>query len=142
MAERSQRVPLHQERARVVKRTRTTGAVRVTKRVRERTAVIDASLASDVVDVDRRPMNRFVDAAIPDRYDGDTLVISIVEEITVVEKRLRLKEELRITRRRVETRQPQRVRLRSEEAVVERVDASGRIIHQHSTPAVTPAKRR
>ena len=124
------------------KRTRATGKVRVTKTVREHTAVIDEPLAADVVTVERVAMDRFVEGPIPDRYDGDTLVISIVEEVAVVEKRLRLKEELRITKRRVQTRRPQVVTLRSEEATVERVDASGRIVHAHSTPPAAPARRR
>ncbi len=44
----------------------------------------------------------------------------VLEEVLVVEKRLVLKEELRITRRRVEERNPQRVTLRSEEVSVGR----------------------
>lgn len=124
------------------KRTRATGKVRVTKTVRERTAVIDEPLAADIVTVERVPIDRFVEGPIPDRYDGDTLVVSIIEEVSVVAKRLRLKEELRITKRRVQTRQPQTVTLRSEEATVERFDASGRIIHVTSTPPAAPAKRR
>ena len=124
------------------KRTRATGKVRVTKKVRERTAVIDEPLAADVVTVERVPIDRFVEGPIPDRYDGDTLVVSVVEEVTVVAKRLRLKEELRITKRRVQTRRPQTVTLRSEEATVERFDASGRTIHAPSTPPAAPAKRR
>ena len=89
------------EHVRVGKRTRATGKVRVTKTVRERTAVIDEPLAADIIAVARVPMDRFVEGPIPDRYEGDTLVISVLEEVTVVEKRLRLKEELRITKRRV-----------------------------------------
>jgi uncharacterized protein (TIGR02271 family) len=126
----------------VGKRTSATGRVRVTKTVRERTAVIDEPLEADIVTIDRVPIDRFVEAPIPDRYEGDTLVVSVLEEVTVVEKRLRLKEELRITKRRVQTRRPQAVTLRSEEATVERVDASGRTIHTPSTPPAAPAKRR
>ena len=55
----------------------------------------------------------------------------VLEEILVVEKRLMLKEELHITKEEVETYKPQRVLLRSEEAVVERVDDSA------NAPAVT-----
>jgi stress response protein YsnF len=50
------------------------------------------------------------------------MIISLLEEVPVVEKRLMLKEELRITRRRVEAHRPMRVTLRSEAAVVERRD--------------------
>jgi uncharacterized protein (TIGR02271 family) len=142
MAERFARVPVREERVAVGKRTTTTGKVRVTKTVRERTAVIDEPLAADVVAVERVPIGRFVEGPIPDRYEGQTLVVSVVEEVTVVEKRLRLKEELRITKRRVQRRRPQSVTLRSEEATVERVDAFGGIIHAHNTSPAAPAARR
>jgi stress response protein YsnF len=44
-----------------------------------------------------------------------------VEEVLVVEKRLMLREEIHIRQQRIETHQPQRVTLRSEEVQVERV---------------------
>jgi uncharacterized protein (TIGR02271 family) len=71
------------------------------------------------------PINRVVDGPISVRSEEDTLVIPLLEEVLVVEKRLLLKEEVRITKRRVETHMPQRVTLRREEAVVERVNREG-----------------
>ena len=67
-------------------------------------------------------IHRFVDEAIPIRYEGDTMIISPLEEVAVVENRLMLTEELRITRRQLETHQPRRVTLRREEATVEHLD--------------------
>jgi stress response protein YsnF len=58
---------------------------------------------------------------VPVRHVGNTMIISLLEEVLVVEKRLMLKEELHITKGEVETYKPQRVTLRTEEAVVERV---------------------
>ena len=43
----------------------------------------------------------------------------------MVEKRLLLKEEIHLTKRRVESHTPQRVRLRREEAVIEHVNPEG-----------------
>jgi stress response protein YsnF len=51
-------------------------------------------------------------------------IIPILEEVVVVEKRLVLKEELRVTMQRVSRRQPQSVTLRREEAVIERIDVT------------------
>jgi stress response protein YsnF len=56
------------------------------------------------------------------RSEGNTLIIPLLEEVLVVEKRLLLKEELHLTKQRVETHQPQRVTLRREEAAIERVE--------------------
>ena len=51
------------------------------------------------------------------------MIIPLIEEVLVVEKRLLLKEEVRITRRQVQESRPQTVTLRTEEAIVERVEA-------------------
>jgi uncharacterized protein (TIGR02271 family) len=70
-------------------------------------------------------INRVVDASVPVRYEDDTMIVPIMEEVLVVEKRLVLKEELYIRKRRVETHRPQQVMLRSEEVRVERLEATG-----------------
>ena len=54
------------------------------------------------------------------------MIVSLLEEVLVVEKRLMLKEELHITKEEVETYKPQRVSLRTEEAIIERVDEAAR----------------
>ena len=54
------------------------------------------------------------------------MIVPILEEVLVVEKRLMLKEELHIRRRQVEESQPQRIVLRTEEATVERVKDESR----------------
>jgi stress response protein YsnF len=61
-----------------------------------------------------------VEGPISAHSEEDTLIIPVLEEVLVVEKRLLLKEEVRITTRRVETHAPKRVVLRREEATVER----------------------
>ena len=102
-----------------------TGHVRIRKVVHEREETVDPPLLHDEVVVERIPINRVVEAPIPARSEGDTLVIPLLEEVLVIEKRLLLKEEVRIARRRVETHRPQRITLRREEAVVERVNREG-----------------
>jgi stress response protein YsnF len=49
------------------------------------------------------------------------MIVPILEEVLVVEKRLMLKEELHISRRRVEVHKPQHITLRSEEVIIERI---------------------
>jgi stress response protein YsnF len=51
-------------------------------------------------------------------------IISLVEEVLVVEKRWMLREEIHIRTQRLETHQPQRITLRSEDVHVERVPRS------------------
>jgi hypothetical protein len=50
------------------------------------------------------------------------MILSLLEEVLVVETRLLLKEEVHITTRRTERQAPERVTLRHEDVTVERVD--------------------
>jgi uncharacterized protein (TIGR02271 family) len=99
-----------------------TGRIRIRKMVHEREEIVDPPLVRDEVDIERVPINRVVEGPISVRSEEDTLIIPVLEEVLVVEKRLLLKEEVRITKRRVETYLPQRVTLRREEAAVERIN--------------------
>ncbi|HEV2861251.1 MAG TPA: YsnF/AvaK domain-containing protein [Pyrinomonadaceae bacterium] len=119
-------VPIVAEQLEVQKRMVEAGGVRIRKTVSEREEVVDEPLMREEVQVRRVPVNRVVDGPVPVRHVGDTMIVSLMEEVLVVEKRLMLKEELHITKERVESYRPQRVRLRTEEAVIERVDDDGR----------------
>jgi uncharacterized protein (TIGR02271 family) len=105
----------------VQKRLVETGKVRITKVVHEREAVVDEPLFHDKVAITRVPMQRVVDGPVPVREENGTTIISVVEEVLVVEKRLMLREEIHIRKQRIETHQPQRITLRSEEVQIERV---------------------
>lgn len=116
-------VPAIEETVDVERRRVETGTVRVHKRVSEREEMIDEALLREHVHVERIPKDQVVSTAPQSRREGDTLIIPVVEEILVVEKRLVLKEEVHITRQRAEERSQKPVRLRSEEIVVERTSA-------------------
>jgi stress response protein YsnF len=76
--------------------------------------------------VERVLLGRWVEAPVPTRQEGETTIITLLEEVAVVEKRLRATEEVRITRRRTTRQAAQHVTLRREEAVVERLEVAGR----------------
>jgi uncharacterized protein (TIGR02271 family) len=118
-------VPVIQEHLNIGKRTVETGRVRVRKVVREVEETIDQPLAREEVTVDRVPIGRMVDGPQQARQEGDDWVIPIVEEVLVVEKRLMLKEELRVRKRTVQERHHQRVTLQHEEPIIERLPAQG-----------------
>jgi len=114
-------VPVVQEVVDVQKRWVESGRVRVTKVVHRREEVVDEPLLREEVEVERVAVNRVVEGPVATRQEGDVLIVPVLEEVLVVEKRLMLKEELHIRRRRVEESRPQRVSLRAEEARVERL---------------------
>ena len=88
--------------------------------------MVDEPLLREEVNIERVPVNRVVEGPVQVRREGNTLIVPLLEEVLVVEKRLMLKEELHITKRRFETREPRAVTLRTAEANIERVDARER----------------
>ena len=116
-------VPVVEEHLRVGRREVEAGRVRFTKRVLEDEVVVDDVVVREEVEVVRVPVGRQVEAPPPAREEGDTLIIPVLEEVLVVEKRLVLVEELHVRKRRVEERRPQSFTLRKEEVVAERLDA-------------------
>jgi uncharacterized protein (TIGR02271 family) len=118
-------LPVIAEHIAVHKHTRITGRVRISKTVQEREEVVDEPLLRRTVHVEHVPINRVVEGDIAVRYDGDTIIIPVLEEVLVVEKRLMLKEELHITQRQEEIHQPQRIVLRTEDITVERIVPNG-----------------
>jgi uncharacterized protein (TIGR02271 family) len=114
-------IPVLKEELDVQKRPVETGKVRLTKVVHERETIVDEPLWRDHVTITRVPMQRVVEGPIPVREENGTTIISVVEEVLVVEKRWMLREEIHIRTQRLETHQPQHITLRSEEVQVERV---------------------
>jgi len=114
-------VPVIEEGLDIDRQRVETGRIRVQKDVHERTEVVDEPLLRDEVTVTRVPVNRFVEKPIKMRQEGDTLIVPVLEEVLVVEKRLLLKEEIHITRRIAERHAPQEVLLRREEVTVKRI---------------------
>jgi uncharacterized protein (TIGR02271 family) len=98
-----------------------TGRVRVKVVTHETEELVDVPLARERVTVNRVAVGRQVDAIPPIREEGDTIIVPVVEEVVVVERRLMLKEELYIKRERSTERHQERVRLRHQEAEVTRI---------------------
>lgn len=120
-------LPVFVEEPVISKQPIETGRVHLKKRVHERNELIDEPTLHEKVSVERVPINRRVSASIPTRYEGDTLIISLMEEVAVVEKHFILKEELRVTKHQEETHAPQEVTLRCEEVVIERTSPNSQV---------------
>ena len=124
-------VPLHDELAEVSRRNIVTGSVKVETVTRTRNERIEESLASEHAEIERVEMRQLVDAMPDIRTEGDTIIIPVVEEVLVVERRLFLKEEVRIRRMRRTELHAATVALREQEAVITRVGP-------HGTPTTHP----
>ena len=119
-------IPIIEEELLVEKRVVESGGVTVSKHVHEHEEVIDEPLRQEQVTVEHHPVNQRVETAPSIRREGTILIIPIVEEVLVIEKQLVLKEEIHITMQQTEVRQPQTVKLRREEAIVERLEPLNR----------------
>jgi len=119
-------VPVVEETAVVHKEQFVSEDVRLRKRVHEDEQVLDIPVQAEGIEVERVPVDRWVEGPVPVRQEGDTTVYPVLAEVLVVEKRLRLVEEVRVTRRRETRRVQERVTLRRAEIVVERDAEEGR----------------
>ena len=118
---------LFAEEAKVSRQTVETGRVRISTVTHTRDHVIDELLACTNVEVERIPVGKMIDAIPPVKNEADLMIIPIVEETVVVERRLLLKEELHVRRLQTTERYRETVQLRHQTAKVTR------------TPAQTPA---
>ena len=113
-------LPVIHEEVKVQRRLRETGVVEIHKTVHERTETVDQPLQSEEVQIERVPINRIVETPVSVRQEGDTLIIPLLEEVLVVEKRLMLREEVHVKKLRKEVHDPQEVLLREERVEVSR----------------------
>lgn len=114
------RVPLVEERLSVRRRETETDHVRVRTVVDAQQVMVEDTLRVGRLDVTRVPVDREVAEAPTPYQDGETLVIPIVEERLVVEKRLFVVEEVRVTGSQRDEAIQVPVSLRRTRAVVER----------------------
>jgi uncharacterized protein (TIGR02271 family) len=115
-------IPVIAEQLSVEKRRVPQTIVRVNKRVESRDEIVEQALLRQSVNVERIPINQIVDGEPPvPRQEGDVMIIPILEEVLVVEKRLMLIEEVRVQTQETTVQEPQTVTLRREVVDVERV---------------------
>jgi len=120
-------IPLLAEQLNIARQKVLTGGVRVHKTVSERTETVDEPTLREEMEIQRVAVNRFIEESPAVRYEGEVMIVPLVEEVLVVEKRLVLREEIRITKRRDTLRNPQQIVLRREEATLEQIKPDARI---------------
>jgi uncharacterized protein (TIGR02271 family) len=113
-------VRLHEEALDVSRETLTTGRVRVETVTSTRDEFVNEMVTTHEAQVERVPIGKFIDAAPPIHEDGDVTVIPLIEEVLVIERRLFLREEIRIRRFATTKLHQETVALRRQEAVIQR----------------------
>ena len=131
-------VQLHAEEIAVSKCRVASGLVRVKVATRSHDEVVDEVLRHERVVVERVTINQPVETVPPLRVEGDTTILSVVEEVVVVTRQLMLKEEVRMRRVQVTEAHHEVVTLREQEAVITRVAANAGVSGSAGSPLTLP----
>ena len=114
-------IPVVEEFVTVQREIVETGKVHIRKTVTEEQALINLPITNESYDIERIAVNEVRDTPPPSvRYEGDVMIIPVTKEITVIQKRYEVVEELRITRKVTETPNMQEITLMKEQVHVER----------------------
>ena len=89
-------IPVAEERARILTQEVVKGRIQVRLATEEVEEMVHATLAGRRATIERVPMDIELAEPPPVRREGDTIVVPVVEEVLVVERRLRLREEIRL----------------------------------------------
>lgn len=96
-------IPVIEEQLQISKVWQETGRVQISKTVTEEAVDYNVPVNQEEVIMERKPINQYVETApAASRYEGDTLIIPVLKEVLVVEKKLMLVEELHIRKRHTE----------------------------------------
>ncbi|MBD0279148.1 MAG: YsnF/AvaK domain-containing protein [Bacteroidota bacterium] len=116
------------EHATVHKEVVETGKVHIRKTVSEEKVSINLPIINESYHIERIPITGQVLDTPPAafRYEGDVMVIPVLKEITVVQKKYEVVEEVRITRQLTETPMVQEISLLKEHIHVEHSNKGNR----------------
>jgi stress response protein YsnF len=128
---------LHADALAVSRRWVAENVVRVATVTREHEHLVDEMVSHERVEIEHVPIGRQVDAVPPVREEGNTTVLPVVEEVVVVQRRLILKEEIRVTRIHGTEHHRESVMLREQDAVIARTEAGPNAVGKTPLPLGT-----
>ncbi len=123
--ESSGRIPVIKEHVEVSKKVIEKAKVRLSKRVNETVESYDVPLIEEEIVVKRVQKNQLVDTApAAVRYEGDIMIIPVLKEVAVIEKRIMLVEEIHVAKYKYDKTETRRVVVRTEEVNVVRTETN------------------
>jgi stress response protein YsnF len=133
-------IPLFEEEVSVSRRVVPTSRVQVSRVTHSHEHLVDELLERERVEVERVAIDKPIDHMPAVREEGDCLIFPVVEEVLKIERVLVLKEEVRIRRVKGTERYQERVTLRKQEAVVNRLPIDETTAEQANHREVSDAK--
>jgi uncharacterized protein (TIGR02271 family) len=107
-------LPIIEEQASIDKKEIETGTVRVTRHVSQEDVPVHIVLSHDECKVEHVPAGYYVEKAPDVRWEGDTMIVPVMREVAVVEKKLLLVEELNIRKAKIQESYTEQVTIRKE----------------------------
>jgi stress response protein YsnF len=133
-------IPLFEEAVSVSRRVVPTSRVQVSRVTHSHEHLVDELLERERVEVERVTIDKPIDHMPSVREEGDCLIFPVVEEVLKIERVLVLKEEVRLRRVKGTERYQERVTLRKQEAVVNRLPIDETTAEQANHREVSDAK--
>lgn len=116
-------IPVIEEDVQITKKVIDIAQVNISKTVNESTETFQIPLSSEEIVVKRIPINEYVDTMPPaSRYEGETMIIPVLKEVAVIEKRMMLVEEIHVSKLKTENIETVDVLVKKEEVNVTRTE--------------------
>jgi uncharacterized protein (TIGR02271 family) len=116
-------IPILEEQLTVGKKVIETARVRLSKTINESIESLEIPLTEEEIVVNRVPKNELLDVMpAASRYEGDVMIIPVLKEVAVIEKRIMLVEEIHVSKKQTEKTETREVTLRKEEIKVTRTE--------------------
>jgi uncharacterized protein (TIGR02271 family) len=114
-------IPILEEEVSVTKKVIETARVNLSKTINESIESYEIPLSEEEIVVKRIPKNQLVDTMpAASRYEGDVMIIPVLKEVAVIEKRIMLIEEIHVSKLKTEKKESHDVVIRKEEVNITR----------------------
>jgi stress response protein YsnF len=115
-------IPVIQEQAVISSEVIETGKVHIRKKVTEQTETVNLPIINESYHIEHVPVEHKVYDTPPPavRHEGDKMVVTVLREVSVVQKKYEVIEEIHITRQFTETPLVQEITLLKEQIDIER----------------------
>jgi stress response protein YsnF len=116
-------IPVIEEKVEISKKVVDKAKILVSKTVNKHIESYDIPLSSEEIVVKRVPKNELIDKA-PEgiRYEGDIMIIPVLKEVAVIEKRIMLVEEIHVSKFKYDKVETRDVEVRTEDIEVKRTE--------------------
>jgi len=116
-------IPVIEEQLKVDKKVIEKARYTFDKKVTEEEVLLELPLNREHINIEKKEINQYVETAPPAvRYEGDTMIISVVREEAVIVKKIVLVEELHVTRNTSQEMHSSKHTVRKEKVTINRIE--------------------